>query len=405
MKITNSKLTKLFFILLLFLLNCTDDYGDSHSIKSLDNKNFVELSQAKKISEQIFFKKESISNKGEYIDSTMIFNKTIRTINEVKNQKGNTAFYIINYNENGFILLSSDKRINPILAFSENGIFNVNESYPEGLRFWLDDTINQISDIQTSELEQSNEVKLAWKEVSNSLTGIVKNNNLYSKDPPIGCFEHSETISVNPLLSSTWDQQGYFNDQLPFINCNGSSFQVYAGCVPIAMAQVMKFYEYPTNYSWSSMPLTYGTSTTANFIKDIHNNINTIYLGNPSYDCSGTGVSSSANMGNVLKNKFGYSYANWADYNYNTVKTELNSNRPVILSGDNGTTGHMWVCDGYSETTFYYDDCTGATVGPVFHMNWGWYNGSYNGYYSYNNFNPAGTTYNNNKKMIYNIIP
>jgi len=37
-------------------------------------------------------------------------------------------------------------------------------------------------------------------------------------------------------------------------------------------------------------------------------------------------------------------------------------------------------------------------------MNWGW-GGSYNGYYSYNNFNPAGTNFNNNKKMIYNIIP
>ncbi len=38
-------------------------------------------------------------------------------------------------------------------------------------------------------------------------------------------------------------------------------------------------------------------------------------------------------------------------------------------------------------------------------MNWGWLNGAFNGYYTYNNFDPNNTNYNNNKKMIYNIIP
>lgn len=40
-----------------------------------------------------------------------------------------------------------------------------------------------------------------------------------------------------------------------YISYNGSNFQVYAGCVPIAMAQVMKYYQHPTNYNWSAMPL------------------------------------------------------------------------------------------------------------------------------------------------------
>ena len=171
------------------------------------------------------------------------------------------------------------------------------------------------------------------------------------------------------------------------------------------MGQVMKYYEFPTNYNWSSIPLNYGTATTASFIKDIHTSIGSMYNGYPSYNCSGTGVSASANMGNVLKTKFGYSSANWANYNYNTVKDNLNYHRPVILSGDNGSTGHMWVCDGYMQMSFYYDDCTGVTMMPLFHMNWGWGDSSYNAYYSYNNFNPGNTNYNNNKKMIYNIIP
>ncbi|AYN06163.1 hypothetical protein EAG11_19875 [Flavobacterium sp. 140616W15] len=45
--------------------------------------------------------------------------------------------------------------------------------------------------------------------------------------------------------------------------------------------------------------------------------------------------------------------------------------KPVILSGSNGSSGHMWVCDGYIQTSSYFSDCTG--IGYLhFRMNWGW---------------------------------
>ena len=205
-------------------------------------------------------------------------------------------------------------------------------------------------------------------------------------------------------MNTSWYQTGGFNNELPYITCNGSRFQVYAGCVPIAMAQVMKYHQYPSNYNWSSMPLTYATSTTANFIEDIHNAIGNVYSGEPFYNCDGTGVISSANMGSVLIAQFNYTNAITANYNYNTVKSNINYNRPVILSGSNSISGHMWVCDGYRTTSFYSDDCTGVSY-LHFHMNWGWYNHVYNGWYSFGSFNPGNTNYNSNKKMIYNIIP
>lgn len=92
----------------------------------------------------------------------------------------------------------------------------------------------------------------------------------------------------------------------------------------------------------------------------------------------------------------------------NTVRTNLDYNRPVILAGSGGAGGHMWVCDGYMQTSYYYDDCTGVTLIPLFHMNWGWGKNNfvnYDGYYQYNNFNPGNMDFNNNKRMIYNIIP
>ncbi|MDI9871690.1 C10 family peptidase [Flectobacillus roseus] len=326
----------------------------------------------------------------------------------MKNENGETSFYVVNYKEGGYILLSSDNRIQPVLAYSESGKFTVDEKrYPLGLEFWIDDTKKQIREIRKSNLIQSDLCKKAWKEVQKGLS--ISNQSISDKktlaEPPTQCYDHTDVLTVGPLLSSSWHQEGGYNDALPYINCYGYSSQVLAGCVPIAMGQVMRYFQYPSNYNWSSMPLNSGTSTTANFINDIHNAIRSMYAGNPIYNCGSTGVYASANMGSVLKSRFSYSSADWANYDWNTVKNNLNSSKPVILSGDNGSEGHMWVCDGYMQTSFYYSDCSGSTLIPMFHMNWGWEDTSYNGYYGYNNFNPAGTNFNNNKKMIYNIIP
>lgn len=311
----------------------------------------------------------------------------------------------LNYVEGGFVILSADKRTEPILGFSEDNKFIIDEnSHPPGLKFWINDAKSQITEIQNSNIEQSEKEKVAWEKVQTS--GIIKTSKTSAKEPPIECYEHTEINTNGPLMSSNWHQTGGFNDALPFITCNGTNFQVFAGCVPIAMGQVMRYYEYPNNYNWSAMPLTSwgATTTTANFIADIHDAIGLMYSGQPMYDCDATGVSASANMGNVLKNQFNYSSASWANYNRHVVESNIaNYDRPVILSGDNGTTGHMWVCDGYRRTIYHFDDCTGVHY-LKFHMNWGW-GGTNDGWYSFDNFNPGNTHYNNNKKMIYNIIP
>jgi len=396
-----TKRSVFFILILLAIFSCSKD-NDLENSNFNAQENFVELSQVKKIAYEINFdtKTTSISSKGVPVKSTK---RTIKAIDEVKNEKGKVSFYVINYNEGGFILLSADKRTEPILGFSKSGNFELDEdSYPLGLKFWMKDAKKQITDIQNSNIQQSEKDKRAWELVENAIAG----SNIFAKEAPPTpeCYDHDVTVYKGPLLSSTWGQLGVFNDALQYINCNGFNQQVYAGCVPIAMAQVMKYYQYPTNYNWSSMPSTYATTTTANFVADIHDAIGNVYSGNPIYNCDGTGVSASANMGNVLKTQFNYSSADWANYNYNTVKSSINSNLPVILSGDNGSSGHMWVCDGYSQYSYYFADCTGGTYYARFHMNWGW-NGSYDGYYAYNNFNPGNTNYNNNTKMIYNIRP
>ncbi len=152
------------------------------------------------------------------------------------------------------------------------------------------------------------------------------------------------------------------------------------------------------------MPMNNPSVTTANFILDIHNAIRSVYPDVLSYACNATGVSRYTDIGQVLKKQFKYSSADYSNYNYQVVKNNLASGRPVLLEGF-GTGGHMWVCDGYQLTNYYFDDCTGLST-LYLHMNWGWDpSRNNNGYYAYNNFNPGVHNFTTDLKMIHNIKP
>lgn len=398
---TNNYIAKGLLLLNLFLIISCSKEIDAGLLKSSSiNENFVELSTAEEIAGSISFDKKDIFLRKN--GSAANITKTITNINEVKNDSGSTSFYIINYNEGGFILLSADNRINPILAFSENGIFSVDENtHAAGLKYWITETAKQIDDLQHSNAKQNEIIKMLWKNIA--LQSKTTTPNMSAKPPVEECYDHTETNIVGPFLNMTWNQQGTFNDALPHTYCNGTYFEFFAGCVPIAMAQIMKFHNYPNTYNWSAMPPEYGSAATADLILDIHNSIRAVYSGYPSYSCTETGVPANADMGKILKNYFNYTSADFGDYNEQILKDNLNAGRPVLLSGS-GSTAHMWICDGYFTSSYFFDDCTGGSS-LMFSMKWGWLNGVNNGWYSFNNFNPGSSSYNNNKKMIYNIIP
>lgn len=98
-------------------------------------------------------------------------------------------------------------------------------------------------------------------------------------------------------------------------------------------------------------------------------------------------------------------------YNYETVVSNMDAGEPVILGAYDDYisilgiikypkgTGHLWACDGYMLTQYPTYDVL------LFHMNWGWWRGNYDGWYAFDNWaNPNGD-YNYFKDMIYNIHP
>jgi len=386
----------LLFLVLFIVYSCSQE--DELESPSFSNDCFVELSVVEEIANGIYFPTDSSSK----LKSTKPETRTVSSIDEIINEISKTSYYIINYKEGGFIILSADNRVLPILAYSIHNNFVVDDNTNNtNLGFWMKDASNQIEKIQLSNREQSPEIEKVWARVQHSLI-----NEVFSlkPEPPPDCYEHTEIFTIGPFDEPKWGQQLVYNNALPSITCNGSSFQVLVGCVPLAMAMVMKINEYPTSYTWSSMPLTgVGTTTTANFIEDIHDAINSENSTYPDYKCDVTLVHQD-DVDAVLEDHFNYANSSTDNYNYNTVKTDLLNDKPVILLGWDGTDGHAWVCEGFRQSTYYYEDCSEVTTYPLFYMNWGSY-GTNNGWYSYNNWNPGSSTWNDYKLMIHNITP
>ncbi len=268
----------------------------------------------------------------------------------MKNSKGVTSFYVINYKAGGFILLAADKRIRPVLAYSGENNFNVNiDGFPAGLDFWVTDAIDQIESVQNSSIQQTEELKDSWE--VDRILGIQHEQYRVPPPPDEDC-PRTESFSNGPVQDFDWTQDLLFNDALPFITCGGAQSQVLAGCVPIAMGMLMRFHQFPNNYNWAAMPAAFGSWETANFIADIHDAIGNVYPGQPTYSCGATGVIASANIGHILKTQFNYSSADWGNYNSHNVENNIAAGMPVILAGNNGTVGHMWLAEGYVNQFF-----------------------------------------------------
>ncbi len=215
-------------------------------------------------------------------------------------------------------------------------------------------------------------------------------------NPPI-LYDAGIPEVVTPLLHDTWHQYSPFWNMTPVVN----SKQCLTGCVAHAMAEVMKYYEYPKCGNGSH---TYtdvrgcGETLTANFkehVYDWHNILDSYTLGNYTQEqadavarlISDCGIAVNMRYSPIasgafpiyqpiaLTEYFGYdrglqiyfrdffSYAEWD----RMLKKELAEGRPILISGYSATEAHAFVCDGYDRNGLY-------------HINWGW-EGEANGYY------------------------
>ncbi len=399
----NLTMKKIFYLIVFIAIaSCENAELKNEPIENNTKVHFVSIDQIKQIVKGDNFNK--FISKFDNVTFKKGLNESILSVTEFKEFKDKnsvTAFYMTKLSNNKFVLFATDDRSHLIMGVTdaENSDSNISD-IPFEFKYWLDEEIKAIEFARANSLNQNIEIVNEWQNFSR-----------YDElQDPYEC-SGSYHISKEPLLQTTWGQGSGYNNYAPNLGCtNYSNGNAPAGCVATATAQIMKFHQWPNNYTWSNMPNNFGTNSTSQLLYDIG-----VHTG-MCYKCDGSGTKTYKAM-NALKNNFGYSNALFADYNSSTVLNELKQDKPVILAGGERqywlglipfyAEGHAWVTDGFMEGfTCTYDQSTGYANGGygylLFHMNWGW-SGNFNMYCNRNNFSVNGNTFNYQRKMIYGI--
>ncbi len=398
-----------------FSWSCKQEPSDNLTILNYSYKNdkfFVPLSAAIAAAENVdkSLAVGKVANRNSCKSPTSIAKRKIRNNLTIwDKEKQSPYFYVLNFETGGFAIIPADKRLMPIVGYSDNGSF-VEDSIPIGLNAWFETTALQVKHFRTSNALPSAHIKHQWD-------NLQSNQNIMQSAPPDPENpDYTEvTVTVGPLLHTTWGQNCFYNTYCPVVS-DGPCGHAKTGCSTTAIAQVMAYWKYPATYNWSGMPSNYGNDAVAVLMGDIFPNVIS------KYNKDASSCTNDFNIKNVFLNKFHYSSAALAGsvngliynggFNYQTVVSNLNAGEPVILGGYDAqrnilglfsypkisATGHTWVCDGYRQTTFTYETYL------LFYMNWGW-SGTFNGLYAFNDWTSPEGSYNYCTDMIYNIHP
>ncbi len=307
------------------------------------------------------------------------------------------VYYVFRFTSGGFVLVAADDASIPILAYSfENNMPEVIEN--PALKEWLDNYSRDISYIINNHLNNKETLK-KWNSIQNGV--------------PL-----APTLDVPPLLTTLWHQGCYYNEMCP-PDANGLCGHTMVGCVATAMAQIMKYHNFPpqgvgqnsyddppygrqsadfgnTTYDWSSMPNSVTSSNPAVATINYHAGVS-VYM---QYGNSASGAFNEAVPGALLNYfnyspdidiKYKYAYPNVEDFK-TLLHADLDQSLPIWYAGS-GTSGHAFVCDGYRMSD------------GKFHFNWGFGNGLYNGYYAIGYLNPGIFDFNIYNTVVVHIKP
>ena len=366
--------------------------------------------------------------KGNTIENLLIVESfTLTKDNEI-------VIYIFNF-ENGFTLVSATDVVSPVLGYSFEGKYK-EENQPPAFIDLIEHYKSQISLAIKTKLESTDETISEWEFYSNP-----ENLRSYGK-----CGFWPKYFSVNPLLTTLWNQNRWYNAKCPYDirSCDSCNDHVFAGCVAIAESQVMKYWNYPvngigahgyedsenhlaaygyqyanfgaTNYDWINMPDFLTGSGPPNPTEPSSTSIDAvstlIYHCGVSVDMDYGYGGSGAEMLPVRDGLVDYfDYSSTASYeeaiNYSAsewdalLRSSLTNKMPIIYGGIDivAGSGHAFVLDGYIKIQGQY-----MSYFASFHVNWGW-SGNFNGYFTLSDLTPGPYAYNDSQVGVVGITP
>ncbi len=337
-------------------------------------------------------KDEAIGFAQKFIQHTNGY--TIISIDEIRSN--NEIFsYLISLKPTGFVIVSAEDKVDPLLAYSFESKPAKQNEWPEHLTWWVDNTGKSI-------IEKGRDIN-------------AKRSTLWETDGR-SILKSSNQVSVAPILKVRWDQGRNWNMFCPEDE-DGPGGRTWVGCVAVSMAQAMSIYGYPEKgkgkasyihqtygtqtvdfekqqaYVWDSMPSGSANEYNARLL------YNAAVTVNMDFGPDGSGAYTKTTVG-ALKNYFNYSKSIYYmsrpddDEEWKSILNEnLKLGYPIIYhgDGDNGEAGHAWNIDGVDAQGLY-------------HLNWGW-SGSMNGYFNINNLAPGPHDFTKNQGAVLGIKP
>ena len=149
----------------------------------------------------------------------------LKLAHEARSVAGNPDYYVFTRGiDGGFIIVSGEDRVQPVWGYCDHGTFDY-AKLPENVRWWFGEYQRQMQFLREHpDVQPRSRVKLNG--------------------------------GVGPLMSTQWDQCRPFNDMCPEAPSANDKYFIYGGractgCAAAAMAQIMKYHEWPKKGSGS----------------------------------------------------------------------------------------------------------------------------------------------------------
>ena len=268
------------------------------------------------------------------------------------------AVYLFTLPQEGWVMVAADDCARPVLAYSLTGTLNT-ETLPVALQNIVSVYQQEIAQIRNAKDISSHE---EW--------------NLLNKGMSLQSAEEEE---VGPLLTTQWYQKSPYNQLCPGYTMTG--------CVATAMAQVMKYWNYPafgkgshsytddsgygtqsadfgnTRYDWDNMPnrLT-GSSTAAEKTAvatlmyhcgvSVNMHYSTVYSGTTLIKCETALPEYFRYNRHDIRYRAKGQMSNdaWTD----TLIAELRLHHPILYGGNGPSGGHCFICDGFNAQRYLH---------------------------------------------------
>ena len=189
----------------------------------------------------------------------------------------NPAFYVFDNSAGGFVVVSGDDNVEPILGYSTDGEFRT-EGMPDHVKYWFDFLQSGILHLRANHFTPPARVKAQWKDA------VDRNTTM-----------RTATASDGSKLLNTalWGQGDPFN--LKASEWCGFGEPVHTGCVATATAILMHYYRYPSHGVGSIGGYSYTSKS------GIARNIRSYSLGH-SYDWDNMPADNGRNWNDAQKN-------------------------------------------------------------------------------------------------------